>query len=175
MKVNCVALAPDIITSELFGHEVGAFTGASKRRHGRFEVAQDGSINHFIGRFSRRMDKEITRVNRRTMELLISYHWPGNVRELENIIERAMIVSPGDTLEMDATWLSDAKTESDISEGKLIPLAEVERQAILNARQRCGGKIYGADGTAAKLGLKPTTLYGKMRKHRIEKQQTIFG
>jgi formate hydrogenlyase transcriptional activator len=261
VKVNCAALAPGIITSELFGHEAGAFTGASKRRHGRFEVAQDGSIfldeiaeippetqimllrvlqerviervgdnkpievdvrviaatnrdlkkhvdeghfrddlfyrlnvfpiqvpplrdrredipsliNQFIGRFSRRMDKEITRVNRRTMELLMSYHWPGNVRELENIIERAMIVSPGDTLEMDATWLSDAKTESDTRDGEIIPLAEVERQVILNALQRCGGKIYGPDGAAAKLGLKPTTLYGKMRKHRIEKQETIFG
>ena len=264
VKVNCAALAPGIITSELFGHEAGAFTGASERRHGRFEVAQHGSIfldeiaeippetqvmllrvlqerviervgdnkpievdvrviaatnqelkrhveeghfrddlfyrlnvfpisvpplrdrredipsliNYFIGRFSRRMDKEITRVNRRTMELLMSYRWPGNVRELENIIERAMIISPGDTLGMDATWLSDGKTESDTSDtsdGKIIPLAEVERQVILNTLQRCGGKIYGADGAAMKLGLKPSTLYGKIKKHRIEKQHTIFG
>ena len=260
VKVNCAALAPGIITSELFGHEAGAFTGASERRHGRFEVAQHGSIflddiseippetqvlllrvlqerviervgdnkpievdvrvitatnrdlkrhideghfrndlfyrlnvfpiqvpplrdrredipsliNQFIGRFSCRMDKEITQVNRRTMELLMSYDWPGNVRELENIIERAMIISRTDTLEIDATWLSEAVPKPESIDGKVVPLAEVERQAILNALQRCGGKVYGPDGAAAKLSLKPTTLYGKMRKFGIEKRKQKF-
>ncbi len=261
VKVNCAALAPGIITSELFGHEAGAFTGASKQRRGRFEVAQRGSIfldeiaevpaetqimllrvlqerviervggnepinvdvrviaatnrdlskhvkeshfredlfyrlnvfpihvpplrdrredipsliNHFIGRFSRRMDTEITRVNRRTMELLMSYDWPGNVRELENIVERAMIVSVGDTLEIDATWLADSAGRSDAAEGRLVPLAEVERQAIIIALEKCGGTIYGPNGAAAKLELKPTTLYGKMRKHGIQKQKPKFN
>lgn len=260
VKVNCAALAPSIVTSELFGHEAGAFTGASKRRRGRFEIAQRGSIfldeiaeipaetqimllrvlqerviervggsepidvdvrvitatnrdlkrqvkedhfredlfyrlnvfpilvpplrerredipsliNHFIGRFSRRMDKDITRVNRRTMELLMGYDWPGNVRELENIIERAMIVSAGDTLEIDATWLADSPLRSDTAESMVIPLAEVERQAIITALQKCGGRIYGANGAAAKLKVKPTTLYGKMRKLDIEKQKPEF-
>lgn len=260
VKVNCAALAPGVITSELFGHEAGSFTGATQRRHGRFEIAQQGSIfldeiaeipsetqvmllrvlqerviervggnqpievdvrliaatnrdlkkhaedghfrndlfyrlnvfpiivpplrdrredipsliNHFISRFARRMNKEITRVNRRTMELLMSYDWPGNVRELENIVERAMIVSRGDTLEIDATWLSDHAEPRSESAGEVPRLAELERHAILDALNHCKGKIYGRDGAAAKLGLKPTTLYGKMRKHRIEKQTSRF-
>ena len=262
VKVNCAALAPGVITSELFGHEQGAFTGATKRRLGRFEVARHGSIfldeigeippetqvlllrvlqerviervggsepievdarviaatnrdlkavvdegrfrndlfyrlnvfpihvpplrerredipaliNHFIRLFERRMNKQITRVNRRTMELLMSYHWPGNVRELENILERAMIVTPGDTLEIDPAWLSATAAKSassdrplTIAEGAL-SMAEVERRTVLQALEVSGGKIYGPGGAAAALGLKPSTLYGKMRKHGIGKK-----
>ncbi|MCG8652241.1 MAG: sigma 54-interacting transcriptional regulator, partial [Pirellulales bacterium] len=166
VKVNCAALPPSLIASELFGHEAGAFTGANERRQGRFELAHDGSIfldeiseippeiqvmllrvlqerviervgrsepidvdtrviaatnrdlkghadegkfrddlyyrlnvfpirvpalrdrredipallNHFIERFCQRMNKVVTRVDRRTMDLLMSYDWPGNVR-----------------------------------------------------------------------------------------------
>ena len=259
VKVNCAALAPGLITSELFGHEAGAFTGATERRVGRFELAHGGSIfldeiseipaetqvmllrvlqeraiervggsqsipvdtrviaatnrdlrtyieegrfrddlyyrlhvfpirvpplrdrredipaliNHFIGRFSRRMNKEMTRVDRRTMELLISYDWPGNVRELENIVERAMIVSPGDTLEIDPTWLAARGSQGLVPAGGR-SFAEMERQAILECLQACGGKIYGPGGAAARLGLKPTTLYGKMRKHRIARRRSSF-
>jgi len=254
VKVNCAALAPGVITSELFGHEQGAFTGAMKRRLGRFELAQHGSIfldeiaevpletqvlllrvlqerviervggtesievdvrvvaatnrdlkaavdegrfradlfyrlnvfpihvpplrerredipaliNHFISQFDRRMNKQVTRVNRKTMELLMNYHWPGNVRELENILERAMIVTPGDTLEIDPTWLSSTQKDSAGPERRLT-MAGIERQGILQALERCGGKIYGPAGAAAALGLKPSTLYGRMRKHRVLK------
>jgi formate hydrogenlyase transcriptional activator len=256
VKVNCAALAPGVITSELFGHEAGAFTGATERRQGRFEVAQGGSIfldeiaeipaetqvmllrvlqerviervggnapipvdvrviaatnrdlrahvddghfrsdlfyrlnvfpihvpplhdrredipaliNHFIGRFARRMNKDISRVNRRTMELLMGYDWPGNVRELENIIERAMIVSRGDTLAIDPKWLSEGD-EGALGSRRHTAFADVERQTILDALQRCGGKVYGRDGAAALLKLKPTTLYGKMRKHNIKRRR----
>ncbi len=255
VKVNCAALAPGVITSELFGHEQGAFTGATKRRLGRFELAQQGSIfldeiaeipsetqvlllrvlqerviervgatesiavnvrviaatnrdlkafvdagrfredlfyrlhvfpisvpalrerredipaliNHFIRLFERRMNKQITRVHRRTMELLMNYHWPGNVRELENILERAMIVTSGDTLEIDPTWLSSTSATSAPSDGQPT-MAELERRAILEALERSGGKVYGPGGAAQALGLKPTTLYGKMRKHHISKK-----
>jgi len=254
VKVNCAALAPGVITSELFGHEQGAFTGAMKRRLGRFELAQHGSIfldeiaevpletqvlllrvlqerviervggtesievdvrvvaatnrdlkaavdegrfradlfyrlnvfpihvpplrerredipaliNHFISQFDRRMNKQVTRVHRKTMELLMNYHWPGNVRELENIVERAMIVTPGDTLEIDPTWLSSTPKDSAGPERRLT-MAGIERQGILQALERCGGKIYGPAGAAAALGLKPSTLYGRIRKHRVLK------
>jgi len=259
VKVNCAALAPSLITSELFGHEAGAFTGAAGRRQGRFELAQHGSIfldevaeipletqvmllrvlqertiervggnqpipvdvrviaatnrdlkkhvddghfradlfyrlnvfpiqvptlrercedipaliNHFITRFAPRMNKEITRVHRRTMELLMNYEWPGNVRELENIVERAVIVSRGDTLEIDSKWLSGSG-EVLASPRDSLSFAEVERQAILDALERCQGKIYGSGGAAAMLKLKPTTLYGKMRKHRIARRRGRF-
>jgi hypothetical protein len=122
-------------------------------------------IDHFVARFSRRMGKPVERVEPRTLELLMRYDWPGNVRELENVIERAVIVSRGEVLEVDPTWLSGPPT----TDGRG-PLAEVERQTILDALGRCGGRIYGPGGAAAALGLKPTTLYGKMRKHKIRKQ-----
>ena len=86
-----------------------------------------------------------------------------------------MIVSVGDTLEIDATWLADSAGRSDAAEGRLVPLAEVERQAIIIALEKCGGTIYGPNGAAAKLELKPTTLYGKMRKHGIQKQKPKFN
>ncbi|MFV1966455.1 MAG: sigma 54-interacting transcriptional regulator [Pirellulaceae bacterium] len=259
VKVNCAALAPSLITSELFGHEAGAFTGAAKRRVGRFELAHEGSIfldeisevpaetqvmllrvlqertiervggsasievntrviaatnrdlkayadeghfrddlyyrlhvfpirvpplrdrredipaliHHFIGRFSRRMNKDISRVDRRTMELLLSYDWPGNVRELENIIERAMIVSPSATLEIDPTWLA-AVHDPRQGHPPAQTLAEVERNTILDTLHAADGKVYGPDGAAARLGLKPTTLYGKMRKHSIARKRGQF-
>ena len=104
------------------------------------------------------------------MDLLMSYHWPGNVRELENITERSMIVSQGDTLKVEGSWLAGGSSQNVTShfEGSTHrSLAEIERQVILDALERTSGKVYGSNGAAASLGLKPTTLYGKMRKHKI--------
>jgi formate hydrogenlyase transcriptional activator len=91
------------------------------------------------------------------------------VRELENMIERAMIVTTGDTLEVDPGWLKSPEAENKVLKDRP-RLAELERHAILEALQKSNGKIYGAQGAAAVLGLKPTTLYGKMRKHHISKR-----
>jgi formate hydrogenlyase transcriptional activator len=260
VRVNCAALAPGVITSELFGHEAGAFTGATEERQGRFEIAQKGTIlldeiaeipaetqvmllrvlqerviervggnrpiavnvrviaatnrnlrefvdqghfrsdlfyrlnvfpiqvpplrerredipaliNHFISRFARRMNKDITRVNRRTMACLMDYQWPGNVRELENIIERAMIVSRGDTLVVDANWLHEDGYDNPLESPASRPLAEIERQAILQALQRSGGRVYGPHGAAEALAVKPTTLYSKMSKLGIARRPAGF-
>jgi formate hydrogenlyase transcriptional activator len=254
VAVNCAALAPGVIASELFGHEAGAFTGALRRRTGRFELAHQGTIfldevgelspetqvsllrvlqerafervgggvpiavdvrviaathqdlaaslsqgrfradlyfrlnvfpihvpalrdrredisdlvRHFVRHFGRRLGKPAVQVTPHTLELLMNYPWPGNVRELENLIERAMIVTGGDTLEVDADWLKSSNP-GDVAMPVSPSLAELERQTIQDALQRCHGKIYGPAGAAAVLGLKPTTLYGKMRKHQIPK------
>jgi formate hydrogenlyase transcriptional activator len=254
VTVNCAALAPGVIASELFGHEAGAFTGATRRRTGRFELAHQGTIfldevgevppetqvmllrvlqertiervggsepvavdvrviaathrdltaavaqgrfradlffrlnvfpipvpplrqrredvpdlvRHFLHRFGRRLGKPVADVSPAAMRLLTEYHWPGNVRELENIVERAVIVTAGDTLQVDPHWLPKARTDGAVP-ATPSGLAEVERRAILDALERCRGKIYGPGGAAAALGLKPTTLYGKMRKHHIPK------
>src|SRR5438045_1702459 len=93
--------------------------------------------------------------------LLTRYDWTGNVRELENLIERAMIVAEGNVLDIDPSWLSSPRL---LQEGPGVSLREQEKRSILDALAHCRGKIYGADGAAARLGLKPTTLYGKMRK-----------
>jgi len=123
-------------------------------------------VRHFLHHFSRRLGKAVANVSPSALQLLMNYHWPGNVRELENIVERAMIVTVGDTLQVDAKWLEPARAEQTLGEPRP-RLAELERQSIVDALQRCHGKIYGARGAAAALGLKPTTLYGKMRKHNI--------
>ena len=93
--------------------------------------------------------------------------YPGNVRELENIVERAMIAATGAVLELDSSWLSPRIANSQIRPGGL---HDVERQAIEAALQRSHGKIYGPGGAAEALRLKPTTLYGKMRKLGIDKK-----
>src|SRR5581483_5017926 len=100
-------------------------------------------------------------------ERLMAYHWPGNVRELENLLERAVIVAPGEVLEVEPHWLQAAPAGG--TAPAAASLAGIERQTILDALRRCRGKIYGAGGAAA-LGLKPTTLYGKMRKLGISRQ-----
>jgi formate hydrogenlyase transcriptional activator len=98
----------------------------------------------------------------------MDYRWPGNVRELENLIERAMVVASDAVLHIDAHWLESSHI-SDGRDATHLSLAELEQQAILAALERCHGRIYGPNGAAKALGLKPTTLYGKMRKHHISK------
>lgn len=254
VTVNCSALNPQVLTSELFGHEVGAFTGATKRRIGRFECAHRGTIfldeiaelsaevqvlllrvlqerviervgsneaivvdvriiaathkdlavavsegkfradlffrlnvfpihvpplrdrpedipdliQHFLHTFNRRLNKQVTRVSPHTLQMMLSYRWPGNVRELENLIERAMIVGAGDVLQVDPSWLLTIPSAID---EKKVPttLQDTERRTIAAALEKCGGRIYGPRGAATLLGLKPTTLYGKMRKHGISR------
>ena len=258
--VNCGALAPGVIASELFGHEQGAFTGAIRRRIGRFELAHQGTVfldevgelppetqvmllrvlqerfiervggikpvpvdvrviaathrdleaemnqgrfradlffrlnvfpihvpplrerredipglvRHFLHHFGRRLGKSVVHIAPAAMNRLMEYPWPGNVRELENIVERAMIVAPGDTLEVDPLWVKLALLQDGVPKAPR-GLADLERRAILDALERCRGKVYGAGGAAAILGLKPTTLYGRMRKHRISRETTGGG
>ena len=186
ITVNCTALPANLIESELFGREKGAFTGAHARQMGRFELANGGTIfldeigemplelqvkllrvlqdgeferlgsprtikvdvriiaasnrnleqeikagrfredlfyrlsvfpitipplrqrkedipllvNHFVAKFNKKTGKQITSVSKETLNALHEYHWPGNVRELESVIERAVITSPGNALQI---------------------------------------------------------------------------
>lgn len=113
------------------------------------------------------------------MDLLLKHDWPGNVRELEHLLERATIVNAGEELIIDPSWLCEPSAnkpreqvchESTLPPAHEInldvdrPLAELERRSILRAIEKCSGRIYGPSGAAKSLGLKPTTLYGKMKK-----------
>jgi PAS domain S-box-containing protein len=263
VSVNCAALAPSLISSELFGHEKGAFTGAAQRRLGRFELANCGTIfldeigdlpadiqvallrvlqerefervggtesirvdvrvvaatnrdlkaaiangmfredlfyrlnvfpiqmpplrerkddiltllEYFVRRFGRKLGKTFSRIDKRTIELLGSYDWPGNVRELQNVVERSVIVSPEDVFCVDEAWLSTdiAQTRS----GQSVPEptngdSGRERQVIQAALAESRGRIYGANGAAAKLRIRPSTLDYKIKKLQISKGRFKF-
>jgi formate hydrogenlyase transcriptional activator len=105
------------------------------------------------------------------MQLLQQYDWPGNVRELQNIIERAVIASSAPELSIDPSWLARADLSGE-PDGR--SWAAQERRRILEALRATGGRIYGPSGAAQRLGLRPTTLYGKMRKHGITKSPSSW-
>jgi transcriptional regulator with GAF, ATPase, and Fis domain len=124
-------------------------------------------VEHFTRIFARRLEKPIHRISKASMARLMEYAWPGNVRELENVIERAVILASGDELVVAAdVFPRPGKT----SRGGALPLRleEVEKTAIEQALSESGGRVGGHAGAAASLGLRPTTLYSKLRKHHID-------
>jgi len=251
VRVNCAALPPTLIESELFGHERGAFTGAVSMRQGRFELAHRGTIfldeigdlaadiqakllrvlqegefervgssqtrkvdvrvvaatHHdldaavrdgrfrvdlfyrlnvfpivlpplrdrsediprlawfFINRRQRALNRRFTRIPSAVMTALQEHAWPGNVRELENVIERAMIHSTGDTLALDDG--PGLKLWSTPHEGTT--LRDIERRHIEHALRRCGWRINGSGNAAEVLGLHPNTLRFRMKKLGIRR------
>jgi formate hydrogenlyase transcriptional activator len=119
---------------------------------------------HFLARFARDHGKPAREIPARTLRVLQSHDWPGNVRELQNVVERAVIVGEGEGLAVDPAWLvstSPAETAR--------TWAEQEKARLLAALRAAGGRVYGPGGAAQRLGLKPTTLYGKMRKHGLKR------
>jgi formate hydrogenlyase transcriptional activator len=112
----------------------------------------------FLEEFSSRMGKKITRVQRKTMDALQLHTWPGNVRELRNVIERAVIITTGDTLRI--KMFDEAAPAASPEQ----TLAEVEREHILRVLERTGGRVKGPKGAAVQLGIKPTTLDSRMKK-----------
>jgi len=121
----------------------------------------------FVGRSQRKLGKSITEIPKRTMDALISYAWPGNVRELENVIERAVILSPGPTLRVDESFVRAVPRHVAATSGK--SLAEIERAHILRVIEECGGRIKGTDSAAARLGLNPSTLRSRMKKLGVQR------
>ena len=112
----------------------------------------------FLAEFSSRMGKKITQVPRATMETLQRHAWPGNVRELRNVIEHGAIITRGETLRIPPL---DEPTP-----GGALPqtLADAERGHILRVLEGTHWRIKGPKGAAAALGLRPSTLYGRMKK-----------
>jgi len=251
IRVNCAAIPPSLIASELFGHEKGAFTGAVQRRLGRFEAADGGTIfldeigelpqeaqvallrvlqereiervgssdpitvdvrvlaatnsdleaavergafredlfyrlnvvpirlpplrdraadipilvEYLVDRFARQTGKRIRTIEKQTLQRLAAYDWPGNVRELQNVIERAVVLSEGDTFAIDESWLTKKRGPGRTGS----TLADGEKAMIEAALTESHGRVAGPRGAAAKLGIPRQTLEWKIRNLNIDK------
>jgi PAS domain S-box-containing protein len=257
VSVNCAAIPASLIASELFGHEKGAFTGATQRRLGRFELAEEGTlfldevgelpaetqitllrvlqerefervggnqliradvrviaatnrnleaaiaagtfrsdlfyrlnvfpieipplrqrredipllVEYFIGHFARKAGKSFRGINKKTLDLLLSYPWPGNIRELQNVVERSVIVCETENFSVDERWLSrqplptEPKGTLELSHA----LAAQEKEMIEAALRESGGRVSGPSGAAAKLGIHRSTLESKIASLKINK------
>jgi formate hydrogenlyase transcriptional activator len=121
-------------------------------------------VEYFVARYSRRMKKRIREIPTSALQAMSEWTWPGNIRELQNFIERAVILTKGEYLEMPLEELESlgrvrAAKEMDRS----LNLREVERDTILEALRKTNGRLSGPGGAAALLGLKRTTLQSRMR------------
>ena len=252
VAVNCAALHDQLLESELFGHERGAFTGASEKRKGRFELADGGTLfldeigdmnittqakilrvlqsgtferlggsetlhsdariisatNHdlkqdieeklfrkdlfyrlsvvpihlpslkerreeisvfakfFLKIFSDKNRKNVRNIADDALKILYKYEWPGNVRELENVVERSVIMTMGDTITADVLP-SNLLIQDNVRADTLNPLTlleQSERDLIVQAMAGCDGNRTKA---ADQLGMSRRSLYNKLKRYGI--------
>jgi len=251
VKVNCAAIPAGLLETEMFGHERGAFTGATNSRVGRFALADHGTLfldeigdmalelqpkmlrvlqerefeavgstrttqvdvrvlaatNHdlremvrdrefredlyyrlsafpivlpplrerkadipefvqyFVQEFASSMDKTIEIIPEETMRMLVEHAWPGNIRELQNYVERGVILANNGVFEPPPP----ERCEQEPPEIANPTLEDKVRHEILAACQRANWKLGGPRGVAARLGLKRTTLFYKMKRLGIRR------
>ena len=135
-------------------------------------------VTFFLGRFAKRFGKTVDTVSSDSLERLTRYSWPGNIRELQNVIERAVVLSQGAVLELDAdlartaVGMAPASPPASLPSGRsdsLPSLEEMEREHILAALKSTGGVVEGPKGAAQILKLHPNTLRSRMEKLGIKR------
>jgi formate hydrogenlyase transcriptional activator len=119
-------------------------------------------VRHFVREAAHRMNRRALWISPSAMDALVAHSWPGNIRELQNLIERAVIRSPGDELQVPLDDLDDdAEIESGGDGGTL---EEAERVHILATLRKTGWVVSGRRGAAARLGINRSTLQFRMKK-----------
>jgi DNA-binding NtrC family response regulator len=126
-------------------------------------------LEYFVGRYAKKAGKNINHINKKTLVLFKGYAWPGNIRELQNVVERGVILSEGDTFSVDESWFKRPPTESWNGRNGLAALARQEVEMIKTALAESYGRISGPSGAAAKLGIPRHTLESKLRRLGISK------
>jgi formate hydrogenlyase transcriptional activator len=136
-------------------------------------------VRHFAQQFARRMKKNVENISSETMDTLTRYDWPGNIRELQNLIERAVILSTGPTLDVPVEALNGRRVtapavpstaaDKPLPDGHAQTLEDADRRHIIAALERTNWVIAGPNGAAARLGVKRSTLQFRMRKLGISR------
>ena len=127
---------------------------------------------YLVERYARKIGKRFRRIAHDALQLLQAYPWPGNIRALQNVVERAVILSEGDTLTVDATWIQSDASPVPIPMDRLsATLAATERELIEAALAESRGRVSGPLGAAAKLGIPRQTLDSKIANLQISKHQ----
>ncbi len=126
-------------------------------------------VNYFVNRYAQRAGKKIDTIRKKSIEALQEYSWPGNVRELQNVIERSLIIVDTNEFSVDKNWLSH-EFQSSRRVGRVSGIS-TEQEQIEAALAQSNGKVSGAHGAAAKLGMPPSTLESRIRSLKINKFQ----
>lgn len=255
IKINCASLPANLIESELFGHEKGAFTGAYKKKIGRFELADQGTVfldeigempvdlqskllralqegefervggtdtikadvrviaatnrnleemvqngsfredlyyrlnvfpienlplreraddipllvKFFTERLCRKLGRGELKVSEAAINQLMNYSFPGNIRELENMIERSVILSTGNTLNVQAAMPQLRSTHKKETNTQFLSFEEMQKQHITAALEKTNWKITGRDSAAEILQMNGKTLASRIKKLNIVK------
>jgi PAS domain S-box-containing protein len=131
-------------------------------------------VEYFVKRYAEKAGKQISKIDMNTLELCQSYSWPGNIRELQNIIERSVILSSGDTFWIEKAWLASPEpARQELPSPLPDTLQNREREIIETALAECKGKVAGPEGAAAKLGIPRSTLDSKIKQLGIKKHRFI--
>src|SRR5262249_12987869 len=129
-------------------------------------------VEYFVKRLAERMGKQINKIDKKTIELCQRYTWPGNIRELQNIVERSVILSSGDTFWIDQAWLSvQTPPRPYLSRPLEETLQNQEREIIETALAESKGRVAGPNGAAIKLGIPRSTLDRKIEQLKIKKHK----
>src|SRR5208337_3852888 len=125
-------------------------------------------VNYFVSKLSRRMRRQIRSIPRQAMEMLTNCPWKGNIRELANFLERAVILTRGEELEVPIAELRPA-LDMAVASSSTSSFRQAECSVIIEALRAASGRIAGKGGAAERLGLKRTTLQNKIRRLGIAK------